>query len=107
MRLVSPESKAPTPFRLATRIEHCVNMAERVADFVRNDPRLILRAAPQSGIAVWRPAKSDTFDWVLSRLPKETASTTTIGEHRWIRMVAANPCADLDMTIDAIANALR
>ncbi len=92
---------------LATRIEHCVNMAERVADFVRNDPRLILRAAPQSGIVVWRPAKSDTFDRVLSRLPKETASTTTIGEQRWIRMVAANPCADLDMTIDAIANALR
>jgi L-2,4-diaminobutyrate decarboxylase len=82
-------------------------LAECVADFIRNDPRLILLAAPQSGIVVWRPAKSDTFDPVLDRLPKETASMTTIGGHRWIRMVAANPCADLDLTIDAIANALR
>lgn len=92
---------------IAARIEHCVNMAECVADFIRNDPRLILLTAPQSGILVWRPAKSDTFDQVLARLPKETASTTTIRRQRWIRMVAANPCADVDLTIDAIANAIR
>jgi L-2,4-diaminobutyrate decarboxylase len=92
---------------IAARIEHCVDMADCISDFIRNDPRLVLLAAPQSGIVVWRPAKIDTFDSVLARLPKETASTTTLGGHRWIRMVAANPCADLDLTIDAIANALR
>jgi len=36
----------------AASLHHCPAAAERVADFVRNDPRIILLAAPQSGIVL-------------------------------------------------------
>jgi L-2,4-diaminobutyrate decarboxylase len=50
---------------IAARIERCIDMTERIADFVRNDSRLILFTAPQTGIVVWRPKRVDTFDLVI------------------------------------------
>ena len=92
---------------IAARIERCVSLADRLADFVADEPRLRLLTTPKTGIVVWRPRDEGIFDRVLRRLPSGAASTTRIAGERWFRMVAANPNADMDLLIDGIQNAVN
>lgn len=92
---------------LAARIEHCVRLAEQLAEFVEGDSRLVLLAAPQTGIVVWRPGDSATFDGVSRNLPIGAASTTTIAGERWFRSVAANPNADIKLLISGLRKAIE
>jgi L-2,4-diaminobutyrate decarboxylase len=91
---------------ISARIEHCMDLAEQLAAFIRSDPRLVLYAEPQTGIVVWRPSDTETFDKVLQQLPAGAASTTTIAGRRWFRNVAANPNANIDLLIAEVQNAL-
>lgn len=92
---------------LAARIEHCVRLAEQLAEFVEGDSRLVLLAAPQTGIVVWRPGDSATFDGVSRNLPIGAASTTKIAGERWFRSVAANPNADIKLLISGLRKAIE
>jgi L-2,4-diaminobutyrate decarboxylase len=80
---------------IAARVEHCVKMADELADFVKSDSRLRLFANPQAGIIGWRPHDAARFDGIHERLPPGAVSTVTIAGERWFRMVAANPLADV------------
>jgi L-2,4-diaminobutyrate decarboxylase len=91
---------------LSARIEHCMDLAEQFAEFVLGDSRLVLLAAPQTGIVVWRPSDNRGFDNVSQHLPAGAASTTTIAGERWFRNVAANPNADIDLIISEIRKAV-
>jgi len=91
---------------LAARIEHCVDIADEFAEFVRHDPRLLLLTAPQSGIVVWRPRDTKTFDKVLQALPSGSTSTTTLDGERWFRNVAANPNADIQLLVGEMRKAI-
>jgi L-2,4-diaminobutyrate decarboxylase len=91
---------------ISERIEHCMDLAERLAAFIKYDPRLVLHAEPQTGIVVWRPADAETFDKLLQRLPQGSVSTTTIAGQQWFRNVAANPNANIDLLIAEIRKAL-
>jgi L-2,4-diaminobutyrate decarboxylase len=68
--------------------------------------RLVLYAEPQTGIVVWRPSDTETFDKVLQQQPAGAASTTTIAGQRWFRNVAANPNANINLLIAEIQKAL-
>ena len=81
---------------VAARIETCMLLATRLAQIVKNDPRMILFAAPATGIVVWKPRDHATFDAIHKRLPPESVSTTMIAGDRWFRCVSANPNADAD-----------
>lgn len=91
---------------VAQRIEHCMNLARCLSDFVAADERLELYAQPQTGIVVWRPKDENLFDQVMHQLPVGSTSTTTIAGVKWFRNVAANPSADIDFLIDAMQGIL-
>jgi L-2,4-diaminobutyrate decarboxylase len=91
---------------VAQRIEHCMDIACRLKDFVAADDRLVLYAEPQTGIVLWRPKDENLFDHVLQELPVGSTSTTSIAGGRWFRNVAANPSADIDILIANIHGAL-
>ena len=46
---------------VAQRIEHCMDLARCLRDFVAADERLELYAEPQTGIVVWRPKDENLF----------------------------------------------
>lgn len=91
---------------VAQRIEHCMGLADSLRDFIANDERLVLYAQPQTGIVLWRPKDERTFEQVLLQLPDGSTSTTLIAGVKWLRNVAANPSADIDLLLDAIQGAL-
>jgi L-2,4-diaminobutyrate decarboxylase len=91
---------------IGARIEHCMDLADHLAAFIKGNSRLVLCAELQTGIVVWRPSDTETFDQVLQQLPTETASTTTIAGQRWFRNVATNPNANIDLLIAEIQKAL-
>ncbi|MFZ4540155.1 pyridoxal phosphate-dependent decarboxylase family protein [Propionivibrio sp.] len=91
---------------VAQRIEHCMDLARCLRDFVAVDDRLVLYAEPQTGIVVWRPKEENLFDHVLQHLPVGSTSTTSIAGGKWFRNVAANPSADIDILITNIHGAL-
>lgn len=92
---------------LAARIERCVDLAERFAQFVRDDARLELLAPPQSAIVAWRPRQAAAFERVRESLPPGSTSTTMLAGEPWFRNVAANPDADVQLLADAVRRALR
>ncbi|NBS22367.1 MAG: aspartate aminotransferase family protein [Betaproteobacteria bacterium] len=91
---------------VAQRIEHCMDLARCLRDFVVANERLELYAEPQTGVVVWRPKDENLFDQILHQLPLGSTSTTTIAGVKWYRNVAANPNADIDLLIAAIQEAL-
>ncbi|NDA73731.1 MAG: hypothetical protein EBX69_09930 [Betaproteobacteria bacterium] len=91
---------------MAQRIEHCMDLARCLRDFVVANERLELYAEPQTGVVVWRPKDENLFDQILHQLPLGSTSTTTIAGVKWYRNVAANPNADIDLLIAAIQEAL-
>jgi L-2,4-diaminobutyrate decarboxylase len=91
---------------VAQRIEHCMDIARCLRDFVAADERLELYAEPQTGIVVWRPKDKNLFDQVLQRMPVGSTSTTSIAGGKWFRNVAANPSADIDILTAKIHGAL-
>lgn len=91
---------------VAQRIEHCVDLARCLRDFVATDERLELYAEPQTGIVVWRPKDENLFDQVLQQLPVGSTSTTSIAGVKWLRNVAANPGADIELLIATLRGVL-
>lgn len=81
---------------VAQRIEHGMDLARSLTDFVVADERLVLYAPPQTGIVLWRPQDARLFDPVFQQLPLGSTSTTAIAGTKWLRNVAANPSADID-----------
>ncbi len=92
---------------VASRIEHCMKLADRFAAFVGNDPRLQLLAPPATGIIVWRPRDGAPVQALHDRLPPGSASLTAIAGEHWLRNVAANPNADVDALIASVQHALH
>jgi len=91
---------------VAQRIEHCMDLARSLRDFVASDERLELYAEPQTGIVVWRPKVENSFDQMQQQLPVGSTSTTSIAGGKWFRNVAANPSADIDLLIATIQGVL-
>ncbi len=91
---------------VAQRIEHCMDLARCLRDFVATDERLELYAEPQTGIVVWRPKNENLFDQVLQQLPVGSTSTTSIAGVKWLRNVAANPSADIELLIATLRGVL-
>jgi L-2,4-diaminobutyrate decarboxylase len=87
---------------IAKRIEHCVDLADQVAEYIATEERLVLLAQPQTGIVNWQPRNVEVLEATIERLPTGMVSTTSVGDRRWIRMVAANPNADVQRVISYI-----
>jgi L-2,4-diaminobutyrate decarboxylase len=87
---------------LADRIEKCMHVAERIAEYVSQDDRLELLALPVTGVVNWRPKDTQFFDAWYQSLPQGMVSTTTIRGEKWFRNVIANPMANALAITEAI-----
>jgi len=93
---------------LAKRVEHCLDQAALVAEWVSAQPRLRLLCEPVSGVVVWKAKGGDTDTLhLLDRLQSGVASRLTLDSENWIRQVAANPILDSQSVIAAIEQALE
>jgi L-2,4-diaminobutyrate decarboxylase len=91
---------------VAQRIEHCMELADELAEFIRGDARLELFSSPTTGIVVWRAIESKTAQRLLQKLPAGMISTVTIDQHKWLRNTAANPNVDMPLMIETIKKVL-
>ena len=93
---------------LAKRVEHCLDQAALVAEWVSAQPKLRLLCEPVSGVVVWRAERGemDTLN-LLDRLQTGAASRLTLNCETWVRQVAANPLLDSQSVINAIEQALK
>jgi L-2,4-diaminobutyrate decarboxylase len=91
---------------VAQRIEHCMDMAAQLAEYIGNEARLELFALPTTGIVVWRARSQPVFERLLKGLPVGMTSTVTIGQDKWLRNTAANPNADMSLMIETIRKVL-
>jgi L-2,4-diaminobutyrate decarboxylase len=91
---------------IAQRIEHCMALADELADFIRRDPRLVLFAEPTTGLVAWRAIEPTSTERLSQQLPAGMISTVTIGQHQWLRNTAANPNADMPLMIETIRKVL-
>ena len=92
---------------VAQRIEHCMALADELAEFIRGDARLELFSSPKTGIVVWRAIESKTAQRLLQKLPAGMISTVTIDQHKWLRNTAANPNVDMPLMIETIKKVLN
>ena len=93
---------------LAKRVEHCLDQAALVADWVSAQPKLRLLCEPVSGVVVWKAKGGDTDTLhLLDRLQTGAASRLTLNGETWVRQVAANPLLDSQSVINAIEQALK
>lgn len=87
---------------LAKRIEHCVQMADTLAQYLAKDSRVELLGQPQTAIVVWRPRQVHLVEQIIKQLRVGIASIVTINNEKWIRHTAANPNADIARIISEI-----
>ncbi|MEM8698149.1 MAG: pyridoxal-dependent decarboxylase [Pseudomonadota bacterium] len=90
---------------IAARIEATMEMSERLADWIASRPDLVLFAPNRTGVVLWRSTSRPTAE-ILAALPPGLASTSRVDGTDWLRNVAANPNADMDVILGALEAAL-
>lgn len=84
-------------------LDHSMELAARLGRQIEIEPNLAIRTEPQAGVVNWRHLSIDAAD-VQRQLPPDVfISTTTIDGEPWLRSVSANPMADPQRVIAAVA----
>jgi L-2,4-diaminobutyrate decarboxylase len=84
-------------------IDHSMELTTELARLIGVEPALEIRSAPQAGVLNWRHVSIDAPE-VQRRLPSDVfVSTTTIDGQPWLRSVGANPMADPQRVVGAVA----
>ena len=89
---------------LAQRIEKNMQDASSLAVFLDEHKGATLKQMPETAVLNWRP-KTNEIKAVIEALG-ETVSSTKIDGELWLRNVAANPHADIDLICTRIDEAL-
>ena len=89
---------------VAERIERCMALAEELEERVRQDERLELRGASATGVVVWR-VKGVAPRAILPLLVESQVAAVTIDGEDWLRSVAINPMADVDVVVGDVLRA--
>ena len=79
---------------LADRIEKSIAVSKTLGERINDDPRMLLRQAPETGVINWRPIAGNVER--TAELLSGTSSTVMIEGQLWLRQVAANPHADVE-----------
>ncbi|WP_333803654.1 pyridoxal phosphate-dependent decarboxylase family protein [Sulfurospirillum sp.] len=91
---------------LADCIEHTMQSAHKLAQFLQAESRIETLATGQTGINVFRPLHIGTQE-LFDKLPIGMFSTCTVFNQHWIRSVSANPLADTQIIIKTLTIALE
>jgi glutamate/tyrosine decarboxylase-like PLP-dependent enzyme len=89
---------------VATRLEHLMAVASRLADAVEASDLLELWNRPQTAVTVFRPLRLAAEE-LLSRTPAAMLSSCVLGDEVWARSVAANPSVDVETVIEHVLRA--
>lgn len=92
---------------LEQRINKAMTLAHELHDYLDAHPDVQLFGPNSSGVILWRLRSGRDASAVLDALPAGSASMTVIDQTPWIRHVAANPNADMQLLTDAIGHALK
>ena len=85
-------------------IDHCMELTAKLARIIAVEPMLEIRTPPQAGVLNWRHVSIDVGE-VQRRLPPDVfVSSTTIEGEPWLRSVGANPLADPQLVVNAVAS---
>jgi glutamate/tyrosine decarboxylase-like PLP-dependent enzyme len=91
---------------VACRIEQTMSIAGEFATKLQENDDLIVWNKPETAINVFRPV-SRTVDQFIHRVPDGMFSTCSIADTQWVRSVAANPMASIDLITEAVLEACR
>jgi len=91
---------------IAERIDRVMEMANQLAENLEAEDAIELLSFPKTGVTVFRPRKLDT-DEIHAKLPPGMFSKCLIEDERWLRSVAANPLADIDLIVATIKEIVR
>ena len=91
---------------IAERIDRVMEMANQLAENLEAEEAIELLSFPKTGVTVFRPRKLDT-DEIHAKLPPGMFSICLIEDERWLRSVAANPLADIDLIVATIKEIVR
>ena len=91
---------------IAERIDRVMEMANQLAENLEAEEAMELLSFPKTGVTVFRPRKLDT-DEIHAKLPPGMFSICLIEDERWLRSVAANPLADIDLIVATIKETVR
>jgi L-2,4-diaminobutyrate decarboxylase len=86
---------------VAERIEWCMSLAEELEERVRSDDRLELRGESATGVVVWR-VKGVSPRAIVSQLETVQVAAVTIDGEDWLRSVAINPMAEVDVVVSEV-----
>lgn len=91
---------------ISARIDHAMYLASILAAELAKDDRFSLWSAPTTGVTVFRPLTMSTEEF-YQRLPEGMFSTCNLEGEKWLRSVAANPLAEIDLIVSAIQEAIQ
>jgi L-2,4-diaminobutyrate decarboxylase len=91
---------------LAERIDRAMGLAEDLRQRLDTHPGAAVFGPNVSGVVLWRPESGPSARDMLARLPAGSTSINRIDGVDWLRNVAANPCADIDLLWTGIERAL-
>ena len=91
---------------IVERIDKVMEMANQLAEYLQADEAIELLSMPKTGVTVFRPKELDAEE-MHARLPSGMFSICVIEDEHWLRSVAANPLADIDLIMAAIKEAVR
>ena len=91
---------------IAERIDRVMKMANQLAENLEAEEAIELLSFPKTGVTVFRPRYLDT-DEIYAKLPPGMFSICLIEDERWLRSVAANPLADIDLIVATIKETVR
>lgn len=91
---------------ISDRIDRAMSMATILAAKLSKEDRISLWAMPTTGVTVFRPLTMSTEE-LYQRLPEGMFSTCVLNDAKWLRSVAANPLADINVIVSAIQEAIQ
>ena len=92
---------------LQQRIDAAMLNADRLFSYLDMRADVQVYSRNISGVLLWHNKDGNSTRGIIDRLPKGSASLTTIDGSSWIRHVAANPNVDITFLTKHIDDALR
>ena len=92
---------------LIERLERSMNLSVQLWGKLQEHPDIIVFNKPTTGVILWRLHSNNQTKELFSLLPDGSASFIDYKDHFWIRNVAANPLADVEVLWENIERALK
>lgn len=91
---------------IASLIDEAILRMDGLYKELSEMPGVVTFKPPNTGVLLWRPT-SRSAESVIEKLPVGMSSLTKVNEMTWLRQVAANPMAEIDLIFATIRSVVR